>query len=154
MRKWSGIPKYSGSAPCRLLLCMDWNLFKTAVMSVDSAVCINKFLEKTTNNSELILQTTQKKNFTTQSLLLYGYGAVKELNKSSHFSLIVVFFSRLFLLKFLRNNMSDLTASNSLNWDMTELYLSPLLETKNEQYWNHNFTSTGATKLRFLIRFS
>lgn len=41
---------------------MDWNLFKTSVMSVDSAVCINKFLEKTTSNSELILQTTQKKN--------------------------------------------------------------------------------------------
>ena len=33
-----------------------------------------------------------KENFTAQSLLLYGYGAVKELNESSHFSLVVVFF--------------------------------------------------------------
>ena len=30
---------------------MDWILFKTSVMSVDSAVCINKFLEKMTSNS-------------------------------------------------------------------------------------------------------
>ena len=35
-------------------------------------------------------QTFPKENFTAQSLLLYGYGAVKELNESSHFSLIVV----------------------------------------------------------------
>ena len=34
----------------------------------------------------------QEENFTAQSLLLHGYGAVKELNESSHFSLIVVFF--------------------------------------------------------------
>ena len=30
-------------------------------------------------------------NFTAQSLLLYSYGAKKEINKSSHFSLVVVF---------------------------------------------------------------
>ena len=32
-----------------------------------------------------------EENFTAQSMLLYGYGAVKELNESSHFSLVVVF---------------------------------------------------------------
>ena len=40
-------------------------------------------------------------NFTAQSLLLYGYGAIKELNESSHFSLVVVFFwSQTFLICF------------------------------------------------------
>ena len=33
-----------------------------------------------------------EENFTAQSLLLHGYGAIKELNESSHFSLVVVFF--------------------------------------------------------------
>ena len=38
------------------------------------------------------LKLVPGENFTAQSLLLYGYGAVKELNESSHFSVIVVFF--------------------------------------------------------------
>lgn len=32
-----------------------------------------------------------EENFAAQSLLLYGYGAVKELDESSHFSLVVFF---------------------------------------------------------------
>ena len=38
------------------------------------------------------LYSNPEENFTAQSLLLYGYGAIKELNESSHFSLVVVFF--------------------------------------------------------------
>lgn len=42
-----------------------------------------------------------EENFTAQSLLLYGYEAVKELNESSRFSLVVVFFwSQTFLIWF------------------------------------------------------
>ena len=37
------------------------------------------------------LQDNPEENFTAQSLLLYGYGAVKELSESSHFSLVVFF---------------------------------------------------------------
>ena len=43
-------------------------------------------------DSEIDLSDHPEENFTAQSLLLYGYGAVKELNESSHFSLVVVFF--------------------------------------------------------------
>ena len=48
-----------------------------------------------------------EENFTAQSSLLYGYGVVKELNESSHFSLVEVFFGlkhfSFVLLKFLRS---------------------------------------------------
>ena len=40
----------------------------------------------------LCIQKNPEENFTAQILLLYGYGAIKELNESSHFSVIVVFF--------------------------------------------------------------
>ena len=42
--------------------------------------------------SNISLCEYPEENFTAQSLLIYGYGAIKEFNESSHFSLIVVFF--------------------------------------------------------------
>ena len=46
--------------------------------------------------AEVVQWQLPEDNFTAQSLLLYGYEAVKELNESSHFSLVAFFDLKLF----------------------------------------------------------
>ena len=62
-------------------------------------------------------------NFTAQSLLLHGYGAVKELNESSHFRLVGVFFGLKHFSFALSLMRSPLKLTGSPSWDFQHLFL-------------------------------